>query len=114
MNDTMTPGASPEIGGTLRARSAFISDLHLGTTGCRAELLLDFLERCDVDHLFLVGDVIDLERMQQSVHWPSSHTAVMRQIFRLAAGGMAVTYIPGNHDARLRAFAGSEFRGVSL
>lgn len=114
MNDAKTPETAPELGGTLRARSAFISDLHLGTAGCRAELLLDFLEHCDVDHLFLVGDVIDLERMQQSVHWPSSHTAVMRQIFRLAAAGMEVTYIPGNHDARLRAFAGSEFKGVKL
>lgn len=113
INETMAD-VPTGFGGRLRERSAFISDLHLGTAGCRAELLLDFLEHLDVDRLFLVGDVIDLERMTQSVHWPSSHTAVMRQVFRLAAAGMDVTYIPGNHDAGLRAFAGSTFKGVKL
>lgn len=114
----MASETMPEVGathgGTLRARSAFISDVHLGTAGCRAELLLDFLRSLDVDRLYLVGDIIDLERMQQAVYWPSSHTAVMRTIFRLADAGMDVTYVPGNHDANLRAFCGSDFRGVKL
>ena len=114
MNSETMPEIDAARAGKLRARSAFISDVHLGTPGCRAELLLDFLRNLDVDKLFLVGDIIDLERMQQSVHWPSSHTAVMRTIFRLAGAGMDVTYVPGNHDANLRAFAGSEFRGVKL
>lgn len=114
MNSETMPEIAAARAGTLRARSAFISDVHLGTPGCRAEQLLDFLRNLDVEHLFLVGDIIDLERMQQAVHWPSSHTAVMRAIFRLAEGGMHVTYVPGNHDANLRAFAGSEFRGVRL
>lgn len=95
-------------------KSAFISDLHLGTPGCRAERLLEFLNRLNVEQLFLVGDIVDLERMQQVVHWPASHTAVMQRVFEMAADGVKVTYIPGNHDARIRAFAGSSFNGIDI
>ena len=112
-DDTMTDAAA-RVSGTLRARSAFISDVHLGTVGCRAELLLDFLRRLDVERLYLVGDIIDMQRMQQAVHWPTSHSAVMRTLFRHAANGMQVFYIPGNHDAALRAFAGSDIKAVRI
>ena len=103
-----------ERAGPLDGKSAFISDLHLGTAGCRAERLLDFLEHLNVENLYLVGDVIDLERMQQVVHWPESHTAVVQRVLSMAAQGVKVTYIPGNHDARIRAFAGSTFKGVDI
>lgn len=95
-------------------KSAFISDLHLGTRGCRAERLLEFLNRLNVEQLFLVGDIVDLERMQQVVHWPESHTAVVQRVFAMAAAGVRVTYIPGNHDARIRALAGSNFLGIDI
>ncbi|MEM8547279.1 MAG: UDP-2,3-diacylglucosamine diphosphatase, partial [Pseudomonadota bacterium] len=101
-------------GNPVTGRSVFISDLHLGTKGCRSELLLDFLSHLVIENLFLVGDIIDLERMQQTVHWPSSHTAVIQQILKMAASGTRVMYIPGNHDARIRALAGAEVHGVQI
>ena len=113
----VSPESAPiaSVGGeTVHGTSAFISDLHLGTSGCRAERLLDFLQHLSVDNLFLVGDVIDLERMQQVVHWPQVHTEVMQQVFAMVRQGTRVTYIPGNHDARLRTFAGSNFQGVDI
>ncbi|MEL7023348.1 MAG: UDP-2,3-diacylglucosamine diphosphatase [Pseudomonadota bacterium] len=102
--------ASPNLHGS----SAFISDLHLGTAGCRAERILDFLEHLNVEQLYLVGDIIDLERMQQSVHWPESHTRVLQRLFQMTALGTEVIYIPGNHDARIRAFAGTTFKGIKI
>ncbi|MEM7612047.1 MAG: UDP-2,3-diacylglucosamine diphosphatase, partial [Pseudomonadota bacterium] len=98
----------------LHGASAFISDMHLGTKGCRGAALVQFLRHLDVDNLYLVGDIIDLQRMAQSMNWSDSHTQAMREIFRLAASGVNVTYIPGNHDAHLRAFAGTEFGGVKI
>ncbi|MEO0575349.1 MAG: UDP-2,3-diacylglucosamine diphosphatase [Pseudomonadota bacterium] len=94
--------------------SAFISDVHLGTPGCRAEPLLAFLGKLKVAHLYLVGDIIDFERMQHHVYWPDSHSAVIRRILDIASNGTEVTYIPGNHDANLRIFAGTDLHGVKL
>ena len=95
-------------------RTAFLSDLHLGTRECRADFLLDFLQRLQCERLVLVGDVFDLWAMRRRLIWTEQQSAVLDQIFALAATGVEVVYIPGNHDARLRAFAGVEIRGVRI
>ncbi|HSP01078.1 MAG TPA: UDP-2,3-diacylglucosamine diphosphatase, partial [Thioalkalivibrio sp.] len=100
--------------GTLRCRSVFISDVHLGTRECRAEYLLDFLNRVRCEHLYLVGDIFDLWSMRRTVHWTAAQSAVLQRILQMARGGTRVTYIPGNHDECLRDFAGSEFFGVQV
>ncbi|MEN7342431.1 MAG: UDP-2,3-diacylglucosamine diphosphatase [Pseudomonadota bacterium] len=99
---------------TYRGNAAFISDVHLGTRSCRAEALLAFLKRLDTKTLYLVGDIIDLERMSQSVHWQRTHSAVVRELFQLAATGTHVVYIPGNHDAPFRALAGRRVNGIDI
>lgn len=98
----------------LDCRTAFISDIHLGTRQCRADYLVDFLACLTCDRLVLVGDVIDLQAMRRSIHWDSSHAAVVEQIFMLARRGVEVVYIPGNHDAALRAIIGTEISGVHI
>ena len=79
-------------------RSIFISDVHLGTRGCQAERLLDFLRSHSCEELFLVGDIIDLWRLKTRWYWPSSHNTVIQKILRMARNGVKVHYIRGNHD----------------
>lgn len=95
-------------------RSVFLSDVHLGTRGCNAELLLEFLRSVETRHLYLVGDIIDLERLARRSYWPRSHAAVLRELLRHAASGARVIYIPGNHDAALRAHAGLIVGGIEI
>ena len=100
--------------GTLRCRSVFISDVHLGTRECRADYLLDFLNSVRCEHLYLVGDIFDLWSMRRSVYWTADQSAVLQRILHMARSGTRVTYIPGNHDELFRDFAGSEFHGVQV
>jgi UDP-2,3-diacylglucosamine pyrophosphatase LpxH len=93
-------------------RSVFISDIHLGTRGCQAEMLLDFLRHMTCERLYLVGDIVDGWRMKGGWHWPQPHNDVVQKILRLARKGAQVTYIPGNHDDRVRDFCGVHFGGV--
>jgi UDP-2,3-diacylglucosamine pyrophosphatase LpxH len=95
-------------------RSVFISDVHLGTRGCQAELLLDFLRHMTCERLFLVGDIVDGWKMKGGWHWPQTHNDVVQKILRLARKGAIVTYIPGNHDDRVRDFCGVHFGGVTV
>jgi len=107
--------AAPPIG-QQRYRAIFISDLHLGTRGCRSDFLADFLSRTTSDHLYLVGDIIDGWRLRKSWFWDATHDEVLRLIFKKAQGGTKVTYIPGNHDEMLRHWLplGLEMGGIRL
>jgi UDP-2,3-diacylglucosamine pyrophosphatase LpxH len=93
-------------------RSVFISDVHLGTRGCQAELLLDFLRQMTCEQMYLIGDIVDGWRMKGGWYWPQSHNDVVQKILRLARKGAKVTYVPGNHDDRVRDFCGVHFGGV--
>ncbi|MEM9620615.1 MAG: UDP-2,3-diacylglucosamine diphosphatase [Pseudomonadota bacterium] len=84
-------------------RSIFLSDIHLGTKGCRAELLLQFLKQHTCDELFLVGDIIDGWRMTSSVDgWSQDHNNVLRQFLTYMKRGTRVIYVTGNHDEFMR------------
>ncbi len=96
----------------LSFRSVFISDIHLGTRGCQAEILLDFLKTMNCEQLFLVGDIVDGWRMKRGWHWPQSHNDVVQKLLRHARKGVVVTYVPGNHDDKIRDFCGVHFGGV--
>ena len=101
---------------TLRVRSVFISDVHLGTRGARCDFLADFLRRMSCEHLYLVGDIIDGWKLKKSWHWDAAHDEVLRLILSHARAGTAVTYIPGNHDEMFRAWLGLELEvgGIKL
>lgn len=99
----------------LRLRTVWISDVHLGTRGCRAEFLLDFLRSVECDHLFLVGDMIDLWSIESlGLHWPQPHNNVLRTILGKAKHDTKVVFVPGNHDELLRDFIGHEFGNVAI
>jgi UDP-2,3-diacylglucosamine pyrophosphatase LpxH len=99
---------------TLRLRSVFISDVHLGFKGCRAEFLLDFLRRVECEQLYLVGDIIDLWSLQRSFYWPQAHNDVIRTVLGKAKHGTRVVYVPGNHDRPLRDHDGLTLGNVEI
>ncbi|HEX6834372.1 MAG TPA: UDP-2,3-diacylglucosamine diphosphatase [Rudaea sp.] len=95
-------------------RSIFISDVHLGLRDCQAHYLLDFLRSTRCERLYLVGDIVDFENLAITPFWHASHAAVLGEILAIAARGTRVTYIPGNHDAVMRRFAGQRFAGIDI
>ena len=95
-------------------RTIWISDIHLGTRGCKADLLLDFLERNECGTLYLVGDIIDGWRLSRAWYWHPSHNAVIDEILRKASAGTRVVYVPGNHDEVLRDYVGHRLAGVEV
>ena len=97
-----------------RVRTLFLSDIHLGTRGCQAELLLEFLRHYDADVIYLVGDIVDGWRLKKSWYWPQAHNDVVQKILRKVRKGARVIVVPGNHDEFLRDYVGGNFGGVEI
>ncbi len=108
------PEDEPAPSRKLKHRTVWISDIHLGTAGCNADLLLDFLKSIQPETLYLVGDIIDGWKLKRGWYWPARHNDVVRRILKLAARGTRVIYIPGNHDEMLRPYAGLSLGGVEI
>ncbi len=85
-------------------RTIWISDVHLGTAGCKADHLVDFLKAHTCDTLYLVGDIVDGWKLTGGWFWPQEHTNVVRKILTKAKRDTQVVYITGNHDEFLRKF----------
>ncbi len=102
-----------EAGGN-RFRTIFISDLHLGTPGCQASALLDFLKEHPSEQLYLVGDIIDGWQLKRRWFWPQTHNDVVQKLLRRARKGCRVVYVPGNHDEFAREFATHSFGGIEV
>ncbi|SCW36632.1 UDP-2,3-diacylglucosamine pyrophosphatase LpxH [Sphingobium faniae] len=100
--------------GRRRYRTIWISDIHLGTRGCNARMLIDFLDSVDSDTIYLVGDIIDGWRLKKRFYWPASHNDVVWRLMKRAKRGTRVVYIPGNHDEMFRQFTGLNFGGVEI
>ncbi|NNC27520.1 UDP-2,3-diacylglucosamine diphosphatase, partial [Salinisphaera sp. USBA-960] len=99
---------------TLSVRTAWISDLHLGTPGCQARALLDFLRDVECETLYLVGDIIDGWQLKRSWYWPQAHNDVVQKLLRKARKGTRVIFIPGNHDEFARKYLMHNFGGVDV
>lgn len=104
------PGPSERV----RARTVWISDLHLGTPGCQAEALLDFLRCVECDTLYLVGDIIDGWQLRRQWYWPQTHNDVVQKLLRKARKGTRVVFVPGNHDEFARKYLDHNFGGVDV
>jgi UDP-2,3-diacylglucosamine pyrophosphatase LpxH len=122
--DTLLPFPLPNLKahGTARTprhrtrqhRTIFISDTHLGTRGCKAEALADFLAHNNCQTLYLVGDIVDGWRLKHRWFWPAAHNRVLEEILHKIDSGTRVIYVPGNHDEVLRDYCGREIAGVEL
>jgi UDP-2,3-diacylglucosamine pyrophosphatase LpxH len=106
-----TPGLSAR---PTRYRTIFISDIHLGTRGCKADYLLDFIKHTDCETMYLVGDIVDGWRMKRTWYWPQAHNDVVQKLLRKVRKGMRLVYVPGNHDEFLRDYQGVHFGGVEV
>ena len=93
----------------------FLSDVHLGTAGCHADALKDFLKRFGAEHIVFVGDIVDFWALRRRIYFPQSHIDVVRLILKLSSKGekleggergvpTRITYVPGNHDEVIRKF----------
>jgi UDP-2,3-diacylglucosamine pyrophosphatase LpxH len=97
-----------------RHRTIFISDTHLGTRGCKAETLADFLVHNDCETLFLVGDIVDGWQLKRRWFWNVAQDRVVAEILRKVDGGTRVIFVPGNHDEFARDYAGRLFGGIEI
>ncbi len=95
-------------------RTIWISDIHLGTPGCQAEALLEFLRTTECDTLFLVGDIIDGWQLRRNWYWPQAHNDVVQKLLRKVRKGTRVIFVPGNHDEFARKYLGHSFGGVEV
>ena len=98
----------------MKFRTVWISDVHLGTAGCQAGLLSDFLHSIECEILYLVGDIVDGWRLRKGWYWPDQHNEVIRRLLKMAHRGTRVIYIPGNHDEMFRDYAGLSFGGIEV
>ena len=98
----------------LSHRTIFISDTHLGTRGCKAEALADFLAHNQCGTLFLVGDIIDGWQLKRRWYWNDAQDRVVAEILAKVDGGTRVIFVPGNHDEFARDYAGRLFGGIEV
>ncbi|MCZ8131282.1 MAG: UDP-2,3-diacylglucosamine diphosphatase [Steroidobacteraceae bacterium] len=105
---------SPTATRRYKARTVFVSDVHLGYRGCQSAYFLDFLRHVETEQLVLVGDVVDLWSLERTIYWPAEHHEALREIARLARSGTRVIYVPGNHDEACREFCGSVIAGIEV
>jgi UDP-2,3-diacylglucosamine pyrophosphatase LpxH len=115
--EPLTPGNEgdgDEDAGKCPYRAVFVSDIHLGTPGCQAEPLLDFLKHHPSTYLYLVGDIIDGWQLRRRWFWPQTHNDVVQKILRRARKGCRVIFVPGNHDEFARQFFGQQFGGIEV
>ena len=97
-----------------RFRAIFISDCHLGTPGCQAAALLEFLRCTESDYLYLVGDIIDGWQLRRRWYWHQLHNDVIQKVLRKVRKGTQVIYVPGNHDEAARHYVGVDFGGIAI
>jgi hypothetical protein len=117
MNDLLAAADGPDTDDDVshrRFRAVFVSDIHLGTAGCQAKPLLDFLKHHPSDNLYLIGDIIDGWQLRRRWYWPQAHNDVIQKLLRRARKGCRVVFIPGNHDEFARAFVGHNFGGIEV
>jgi len=99
---------------SLRYRTLFISDTHLGLKSAKTEYLHDFLTHTECDTLYLVGDIVDGWKLRKSFHWPEINNRIIRLIMKKVQNGTRVIYVPGNHDEALRDYLDIELAGIEI
>ena len=101
-------------GHLIRARTLWLSDIHLGFRDSKVDYLLDFLNHVHCETLYLVGDIVDMWALKRRFCWPQKHYAVMLKFYEMAAKGVRVIYVPGNHDDPMRRFSGDLFGPIEI
>ena len=97
-----------------KVEALYISDIHLGSKGCKAKELLEILKYYDPDKLYIVGDFIDGWLLKKRHFWPQEHTNVIRKVLSYAKKGTQVYYVTGNHDDFLRSYEFLDFGNIKV
>lgn len=84
-----------------------LSDVHLGTVGCHAIELVQYLNSVETKTLILNGDFIDAWNFRK-YYWPESHMMVIRTLINMMTNGTDIYYLTGNHDEVLRKVSGMQ------
>lgn len=90
-----------------------LSDIHLGTYGCRAKELLKYLKSVNPKHVILNGDIIDIWQFSKH-YWPKTHMKIIKYVMQWVSKGVRVDYITGNHDEMLRKFVGFKMGSFAI
>ena len=90
-----------------------LSDVHLGTYGCHAKELLQYLKSINPKTIILNGDIIDIWQFSKR-YWPKSHMKVVKQLMHWVTKGKKTYYVTGNHDEMLRRFTGLKMGSFTI
>lgn len=90
-----------------------ISDIHLGTYGCHASELVNYLRSISPRLLILNGDIIDGWQFSKR-YFPAMHLQVINELMNLLTSGTRVIYITGNHDEMLRRYSDIQLSNFQL
>jgi UDP-2,3-diacylglucosamine pyrophosphatase LpxH len=90
-----------------------VSDVHLGTYGCHANELLNYLRSIDTGLLILNGDFIDIWNFNKH-YFPAGHMEVIKEIMNMMTSGTKVIYITGNHDEMLRKYSDMQLGNLQV
>jgi len=90
-----------------------ISDVHLGTFGCKAQELLAYLQSINPKKIILNGDIVDIWNFKKS-YFPETHLQIISYLLNLSEQGIPIVYITGNHDELLRKFTTMRFGNILL
>lgn len=85
-----------------KVKTIFLSDIHLGSIGCKSEELLEFLKRFKFENLYLVGDIIDFWKLRSKFYWTEGHSKIIKKFLDLSKKNVKIVWILGNHDEVLR------------
>jgi UDP-2,3-diacylglucosamine pyrophosphatase LpxH len=90
-----------------------MSDLHLGTYGCHATEIVNYLKSIQPQILVLNGDIIDIWQFNKR-YFPVAHMQVIKEIMNMLSNGTRVIYITGNHDESLRRYSDMQMGNFQL
>jgi UDP-2,3-diacylglucosamine pyrophosphatase LpxH len=96
-----------------KVKVVIISDVHLGTYGCHAQELHQYLKSIDPEVLIINGDFIDIWQLSKS-YFPAAHTKVLQRVMKMLSNGTKVIYLTGNHDELLRKYSGMELGNLTV
>lgn len=95
-------------------RTLFISDVHIGSNGCRIEDLLDFLKIHEFEYIYLVGDIIDGWELKNKWSWCKEYNTFFQKILKYSRKGIKIFYIVGNHDEFMEGFADHNLGDIQI
>ena len=94
-------------------KTLIISDLHIGSKGCKTEEILELLKDESFERYILVGDIIDGWLFQRYKKFTYEHARVIRRLLKLSKN-KEIIWISGNHDEFLRKYSPLELGNIKV